>query len=199
MRKYLNLYFVIIALAGLMSCNRNVSCPKFDEKILSWIPYQESDVIELYSPMNDSTITFSIESVEIRHTTHYNTGYDCGTCDDAITINYHNSKFYIDIALNKNKITSQRYQLIDSYFTDYNITYTELTNFSFENKVYDAVRIFEKNDSIGTFKKLIIAKEIGIVGIVDIYGNTWSLKNSVGLNKGFSERENIKINNVSCD
>ena len=198
MGKYLNLYFVIAALLGLISCHRQITCPKFDEKTLSWIPYQENDVIELYSPTNDSTITFSVKSVEIRHTTHYNTGYDCGTCDDVIEVNqnsHDNSKFHINITLNKNKITYQSYWISDTYFVDGNYTYMELTNFTFGDKQYDVVRIFEKNDSNGTIKKLIIAKEIGIVGLIDIEGNTWTLIDSTSKDRS----RNAKIKNISCD
>jgi len=202
MKKYLNLFLATVIICGLVGCNREVTCPAFKEEVLSWTPYQENDVIELYSPMNDSTIIFSIKSVDVTHTTHYNTGYDCGTCDDAITItqnDYDNFRFHIDISLNKNQIKYQSYYIGDTYFVDGNYTYSEQMDFSFEGKKYDVVMLFEKKDSNGTIKKIIIAKDIGIVGIVDIYGNIWTLKDKVQI-RGFSnERKNVKITNVSCD
>lgn len=201
MKKHLNLFFIIVVLLGQVSCNRQITCPEFEEDVLSWTPYQENSVIELYSQIIDSTITFSIRSVAITHTTHYNTGYDCGECFDYIIVtqnDYDNFKFEITISLNKNQVTSQHYWIGDTYFMSGNYIYSELANFLFENNEYDLVGIFEKiDDSKGTIKKLIIAKGIGIIGIIDIYGNTWSLKSNVKFEK-FDGQENIKINYISC-
>jgi len=79
MKKVLFL-FEIGVLCGLISCKTH--CPEFDEEILSWIPYQENDVIELYAQSNDSTIIFSIKSVDITHTTHYPSNTKCACGDD---------------------------------------------------------------------------------------------------------------------
>jgi len=188
-----SLLFLIVAF-GLISCaGLKVSCPAFEEEILSWMPYQANDVIELYSQSNDSTIIFSIKSVEITHTTHYTTGMDCGGCDDYILIrDYDDSNFQVAIRLEKNKVNYQRYCIGDSNF----YSYSESTNFLFENKKYDIVRIFD-NNSNETFNKLIVAKGIGIIGLVDIDGNIWSLKTTV--NNGQNELRNAVINNVvSC-
>ena len=156
MRKYLILITSIIF--GIMvSCHRQVNCPSFDEEILSWIPYQENDVIELHSQSVDTTIIFSIERVEVTHTTHYTTGYKCGTCDDYIGIiqNSHDDfKFSASITINNNKknnkTTNQRYwiKIGDTDFENY----SESKNFLFENINYNMVRIFEKTDSKGMFK-----------------------------------------------
>ena len=184
--------FVIGVLFGLMSCKTN--CSEFNEKNLSWIPYQKNDVIELYSQLNDSTIIFSINSVEISHTTHYSSNADCGGCDDYVFINNYNSDFYVEIYLHENKMGSQNYKIIDTYFS----TYSEAKNFLFENEEYELVRIFEMNGSQGTFRKLIIAKEIGIIGLIDIEGNTWTLKTNAKIKRLNKEQRNIVINNVSC-
>ena len=163
MKKYLFL-FVIGVLFGLISCR--INCPEFDRKILSWIPYQEDDVIELYSKSKDSTILFSIESIEVRHTTSYARGSKCGGCSDEILINHYNSDFHLEI------YGGQSYKIFDTYFN----TYSELNNYLFEGKKYDVVRIFENNNSKVSFKKLIIAKEFGVIGLVDKDGNIWVLK-----------------------
>ena len=104
--------FLIGVLFGLIGCKTN--CSEFDEKILSWIPYQENDVIELYSQLNDSTITFLISRVEISHTTHYSSNKDCGGCDDHIFINDYNSDFHVEVRLHENKMGSQDYKIIDT-------------------------------------------------------------------------------------
>jgi len=70
-------------------------------------------------------------------------------------------------------------------------------NYLFENKKYDLVRVFEKTDSKGKFKKLIIAQDVGIVGLIDIYGNIWNLKTSIKT-KMLNEQKNIVITKVSC-
>ena len=49
--------FLILLTFGIISCTGfQVNCPDFDEKILSWMPYQANDVIELYSHSKNSTI-----------------------------------------------------------------------------------------------------------------------------------------------
>ena len=193
MKKYLSL-FVVGVLFGVISCKTN--CPEFDKKILSWIPYQENDMIELYSLSKDSTILFSIESIEVTHTTSYAFGTDCGGCSDDIRINDYNSDFQLKIYLNENKVRSQNYKIFDTYFT----TYSEFTNYLFEDKEYDVVRIFDNNDSKVSFKKLIIAKEIGIIGLIDTEGNTWALKTNAKIRRlnDNEQRKGIVINNVSC-
>ena len=189
------LFFMLVCLWGLTSCHQQVTCPELKEEILSWIPYQENDAIELYSQMKDSTIIFSIKSVIVTHTTDYTTGYKCGGCDDEIQINsYDDSNFHVDIYLNNGIITSQTYRIFDSYFP----TYTETKNYLFENKEYDIVRIFDNADySNGRLKKLIIAKDFGVIGLIDVDGNTWTLKTNAKLRSLNGERKNIVINNVS--
>jgi hypothetical protein len=195
MKKFLSL-FVIVVFLGLISCR--TTCSEFDERILSWIPYQENDVIELYSQFNDSTIIFPINSVVISHKTHYKHNTDCGGCDDEIRINsYDKSNFHVDIYINnKNKQMSQTYRICDSYFS----TYSEINNFLFENTDYEFVRIFVADYSNGMFQKLIIAKEFGVIGLIDVYGNTWILKTNAIIkkhNEGNENRKNIVINNKS--
>ena len=191
MKKYLNLLFVAGVLLGLISCREN--CSSFDMNNLSWTPYQEDDVIELYSQLNDSTIAFSIKSVVVMHTTHVSFGTKCGGCDDQIFINgYDDSDFYVEIYLFNGKSGSQNYHIVNSYFSDY----TEVRNFIFDSKEYDIVRIFDNGGSNGKFKRLIIAKDIGVIGLVDIYDNTWTLK--IGAKSKSPDKKGIVINNTSC-
>jgi hypothetical protein len=199
MKKYLFL-FEIGVLLGLISCHMKINCPEFKEESLSWIPYQTNDVIELYSQLKDSTILFSINSVEITHTTDYKSGYDCGGCDDRIEINqnnHDNPKFQVEISLSKNE-TYQRYWIGDTYFYQEEPYYFEHKDYQFDNQKYENVRIFEKIDSKGTYKSLIVAKDFGIIGLIDIYGNTWTLKINVKIRRlNERDRGNIVINNVS--
>jgi hypothetical protein len=198
------LIFGTLAFTGCTLFSPEVTCPEFDEEILNWVPYQKSDVIELYSQSKDSTIKFYIYRVEVTHTTHYETGVDCkGSCDDNILIAGHdyyvphiNYYFEVNMELTKNKINSQKYHIDDSDF----YSYSEINNFTFEDEEYASVRVFEKTDSKGTFKKLIIAKEIGIIGLIDIYDNTWVLKSDVKikrLDEPEEQRKNIEIKNKS--
>ena len=207
MKKILNftklISLSVLFTVGLTGCGMTINCPEFDEAILSWIPYQENDVIELYSQSKDSTIMFSIRNVKITHTTDYKTGVDCGgACYDEIRIRQNeddNFKFQVEISLTKNKITNQSYQIGDTRFGDGNYIYSELTNYQFENEEYEVVKIFEKTESKGTFRKLIFAKGIGIIGLIDVHGNTWILKTDVKINRlDVNERERgIVIDNVS--
>ena len=191
MKKYFPL-LVIGVLFGLIGCRTN--CSEFDMKILSWIPYQENDVIELYSQLNDTTIIFPINRVVVSHKTHYSSNTDCGGCDDDIFINNYNSDFHVEIYLYDNKMVSQNYKIIDTYFS----TYSEIKKYLFENEEYELVRIFEADGSQGTFRKLIVAKEIGVIGLIDIHGNTWTLKTNAKIKRLDKEQKNIVINNTSC-
>jgi len=187
---------LIVGIFGLTNCiGFQVTCPEFDEEILCWLPYQKNDVIELYSPSKDATIIFSIKDVTINHKTHYSTNKACGKCDDEILIRDYLG-FQIVIQLSKNKITYQKYCINGSYF----YSFSEFEKYLFEDKEYDAVRIFE-NNSNKTYLKLIIAKDIGIIGLVDIHGNTWVLKTNDAikrLDEPVEQQRNIVINNVSC-
>jgi hypothetical protein len=199
--KMKKLLLLLILSLGLTGCYRQVSCPDFKKEILRWLPYQENDVIELISQSNDSTIFFFIKSIWVDHKSHYTTGYKCGTCDDYIWINQEDhsiNTFHVDIHLNKNKIINQGYYIYDTYFTEYNATYLEEINYLFEKNKYEAVRVFEKNDLKGTFKKLIIAKDFGIIGLVDIHGNVWALKTESVIRKIDKQENNIVIHNTSC-
>ena len=193
---------ILICLVLINCGGHQVTCPDFDEEILNWVPYQANDVIELYSLLKDSSISFSVSNVKITHTTHYITGTDCGKCYDRIEINHYNSVFHIYIHLSKNKIDTQNYHIYDTWFTSN--TSSELKSFLFEGKEYDVVRVFEKTDSEGSFQKLIIAKDIGVIGLIDIDGNTWVLKTNGQIKRLDDSDEpeekprNIVINNVSC-
>jgi hypothetical protein len=193
MKNILKLLLVTGILFGLMSCREN--CSSFDMKNLYWTPYQEDDVIELYSQENDSTIEILIESVIVEHKTHVTFGTKCGHCgDDQILIRSSDDfKFNVEIFLSGGKIANQYYRINNSHFSDY----TEIKNYLFENKEYDLVRVFENGVSNGEFKKLIIAKDVGIIGLIDVSDNYWVLKSKMKLKKS-NEPKKIVINNVSC-
>ena len=130
--KFKNLIYVI-CLFGLISCK--TYCPDFDEKILKWVPYQENDVIELYSQLMDSTILFSIKSVEVEHTTHYSFGTDCDGCSSSVFISQNDDdiiEFQVGISLNANKINNQYFQIGDTHFASGSSTcsYSEIKKFS---------------------------------------------------------------------
>jgi len=189
MKKFLNLLFVIGVFGGLMSCSEN--CSSFDMNNLSWTPYQEGDVIELYSQASDSTIEIFIKNVIVEHKTHVTFGSKCGYCgDDQIFISSSDDfAFNVEIYLNDGKIASQNYQISNSYFSDY----TEIKNYLLENAEYDLVRVFENGGSNGEFKKLIIAKNVGIVGLIDIRDNYWILKPELKLRKSNEQNDQKKI------
>lgn len=193
MKKSLKLLFILGVSSMIIGCK--VSCPEFQENHLAWIPYEDGDVIELQSQSNDSVMIFLIHNVYVEHKTHYRKMEKCGTCDDFILINNSNdSDFQAHIYLHENKITNQSYIIKENYFNEYTSTYSELTNFEFENEIYEKVKIFEKNDSQGAFKKLILAKDFGIIGLIDVDGAIWSLKNGEKRLK----QTKITINNTSC-
>lgn len=194
-----NIFLIIIGIILLHSCiGRQIDCPEFNNEILEWIPYEESDSITLFNSSDSSVLTLSINKVFIKHTTHYMTDEDCGTCDDFIEINdYHaqEANIHINIYLNENHIKSEAYTINGSYFNNsYSNKYVK-TNYIFNGITYDDVKIFENKLSDDVFTKLIIAKKHGIIGLEDNDGNTWIL-NSTNLES--FDAMNLIINNISC-
>jgi hypothetical protein len=187
--------FLIIGLGFLLSCNRQIDCPDFNNSIMDWMPYKYNDTITLINTANDAILILIINDLRIEHTTHYMTNLDCGTCDDHIMINSNetNTDFQINIALNENRIITQHYIIKGITFTDDKPNYTELVNYSFGGHIFDSVRIFENQTSDG-FQKLIIAKGFGIIGLIEPVSDTWI---SVGIS---SERliQTVNIENISC-
>ena len=185
-------YFSIIigCFFTLISCKYH--CPSFNKDVLSWIPYQENDVIELYSQSYDSTIIFSIKSVEVLHQTEYSYNSKCGTCDDYIVINADdNFDFYVSIYSHKNKFSSQYYRIGGTSFS----TYLEYNEYVVDTKEYGSTRVFEA-DINKTFKSLIIVKGIGIVGLLDMNDHLWVLKNDK--TKESKDGTGVIINETSC-
>ena len=189
------LYFFIVIgwLFTVMSCKHQ--CPPFDKGVLSWIPYQENDVVELYSESSDLIIKFSIKSVVVSHQTQYQDYAKCGTCDDYIEITQNSSDnfvFYAGMSLHKNKKISQNYFMGDTPF----YTYSEFKKYQFNGNEYDKVRVFESTNLNKTFKTLITVKGIGIIGLIDNEDHVWVLKNDKI--KESKEGNGIIIHETSC-
>lgn len=198
MGKIIQLTIIISGLILIFCCGRQIDCPDFNNEILEWIPYQNNDTIRLINCSNDSIMKLVINEVIVEHTTHYMTNHDCGTCDDHIMINGNetiNTDLQIDIGLNENNINAQRFLIKGFYFTEYNSDYSELSDYSYEGVKYDIVRIFEKKDTNDRFFKLILAKGLGIVGLVDKNGDVWKILNNDLKN---SKSESVEIKNISC-
>ena len=124
--------------------------------------------------------------VKVNHTTHYNTGYDCGHCDDDIQIGGRTG-FSVSVSLEKNKIKSEYYSINNESFYENAVI---LENYTFNDKQYERVKIFEKAESNS---KLIIARNFGIVGFIDKDGNEWSLLEDNAM------QAKPKITNTACE
>jgi len=181
------LLFLVVCLSGLTNCTRLFNCPQYDARILNWIPYQAKDEIEMYSQARDSTIIFLIKSVTVEHTTDYTLAKDC-SCTDYSYVNNRNedseseSNFRVYINSNtRNKVSSHHYWVCGSCF--YN--YTEFNNYTFENEKYSVVRIFDNEEdcSHGLLKTLIIAQDVGVIGLIDNKDHLWTLKTNVNENR----------------
>jgi len=168
MKTTLNIFYTIVLLCLFSTCGRNINCPDFDKNILSWFPYEKGSVIRLENKIANTSLTIPISDVWINHTTSYNTGNDCGHCDDNIKISS-KADFSIFVSIEKNKITYEHYNIKSENFYG-NPTISE--NYTFNNKKYDQAKIFEKT---GSNSKLIVAQDFGIVGFIDENGEEWLL------------------------
>ena len=181
---------ILICICAILLSGCKVKCPDLDKNILSWYPYEVGDIINLSSESNILSLTIS--NVQIDHTTHYSTGTKCGNCDDNIFIyakHQDTITFEINVYLTENKISSEGYSIKNSFFGgNPDIT----ANYTINNKVYNQVKIYESTRG-QEFKKLIVAKDFGIVSLTDTLGNEWILSEN-------AKREaKPTIRNTSCD
>jgi len=186
MKTPLNILCAIMLLCIFSACGRNASCPDLNENILSWFPYEEGGVIRLENKTAGTLWTVPIGYVEIDHTSHYNTGNDCGHCDDEIRISSKDADFSISVSIEKNKITSERYKIGNVSFYG---SPTMLENYIFNDKKYEQVKIFENTNS----SKLIVARNFGIIGFIDEDGEEWLL-----VENNVMRQIKAKIIDVSC-
>ena len=164
-----------------------MNCPDLDENILSWYPYEEEGIICLENKTTDELLTIPITSVRINHTSGYNTGYDCGGCDDDIRISSKAVDFKISVYIRENKIESEYYDIKGISFHKNAIV---SKNYTFNNKEYEQVKIFERTEDNS---KLIIARNFGIVGFIDENGEEWLLPES-----NIPQQTKPNIMNVAC-
>jgi len=187
MKTTLSIFCAIVLLCLFSACGRNVKCPDLDKNILSWFPYENESNIRLKNKTTGVVLTIPISYVRINHTTGYNTGNDCGHCDDNIEI-HSNADFNIFVSIEKNKITYERYSIEGvSFFGNTPI----LENYTLNNKKYEQVKIFEKS---GSNSKLIVARDFGIVGFVGENGEEWLL-----VENNVMRQVNPMIINSSCE
>ncbi len=180
--------FVFFAICSLFliitGCKYN--CPGFDEKLLSWMPYEENDTITYISQQND-TITFQINKYSVSNsyeTTRKNRDY-CASdasfytidnegkvCGVGTWISMDNNKTNINVSVNINNNKGE----IDK--TVKNIT-DAVETLSINGKQYDEVLIFEQ-DTIkqdDEIWKIILANNYGIIQFYDrVTGYIWTLQ-----------------------
>ena len=171
MKTVLNILCAIMLLCSFSAC-RNVKCPDLDKNILSWFPYEEESVLHFENKTTDALLTIPIDYVGVNHTSHYSIGSKCGDCSDEIHIGGSSVEFNIFVYIRENKIQSEHYNINGESFYENAII---LENYTFNNKEYEKVKIFENSASNG---KLIVARNFGIVGFVDKEANEWVLQES---------------------
>ena len=183
--KALTLIFILI----FTSCEMKVDCPDFDRDLLEWFPYEDGISVLLTNSKENAVLELDINKVIVNHTKHYMRNEDCGTCDDYIEINESSDDLHATIFLNENTIDAEYYLVKGAGFSDY----TFFDSYIFDNKEYSEVKVFEDNTSNISFKKLIIAKGFGIIGLVDSDNRTWVLKP-----KSVETKSSIEIKDTSC-
>lgn len=198
MRAKLKVTLIFFILVMFTSCGWQVDCPDFDDKVLDWLPYKNNDVVSFTNIENDSVLSLNIKEIIVKHTTHYNTAYNCGTCYNHIKVNdYEDGDLNINIEINldENEVTSQSYYIFGSYFSDFNSLFSEKYEYAFNGVLYNKVKLFENAESEGYFVKLILANGIGIIGLVDKNGHLWSFNNTVLKS---NDMDTVEITNISC-
>lgn len=182
MKTILNSIILIAGITLFIGCKH--SCPDFDNDILQWTPYANGESFSLVNKTTDTVVALTVDKVDIHHTTSYDSRNDCGGCDDDLFIEGENISVYFN--LTENKVKNQEYSVMEFGFS----SYSDSENYTFESINYEKVRIFENKNS----QKLIIAKGVGVVGLID-GENIWVLKN---VKTKSTKQPPIAISNGSC-
>ena len=181
---------LLAAAAALAGCWGTVTCPELKESVvesvLVWTPYEKNDTVLFTSKavdyLQDYSIMLIITNVEAQHITQYSAGSKCGGCRDEIrvtgTISGTGFEILTDFDRN-NKISYQHLWFTDSYF----LSYSTHSTYAVEDVEYKNVRVYNSYNSDNTdkgYKTLIIAKDVGIVGLVDFNDSVWYIKKNDG-------------------
>ncbi len=183
------LFFAIFSLF-IAGCEMKVDCPEFDNDLMQWFPYEEGNSITLVNSISDEEFELKLNKVEIRHTAHYKTNEDCGTCDDHIEINESSDDLNISVFLNENNIEVEYYLVKGAGFSDYIF----FGSYVIDNKEYLDVKVFENAITNLDYTKLVVAKGFGIIELVDDNNESWILKQDI-----IEPIPVVEIKNVSCD
>ncbi|NJO92263.1 MAG: hypothetical protein HC831_27295, partial [Chloroflexia bacterium] len=108
LRMSIKLFFLVFLLF-IAGCEMKVDCPEFDNELLQWFPYEAGSSIVLINSNDNTELELKVDNTLIRHTTHYKTNEDCGTCDDRVEINESSDDLNISIFLNENNIEAEYY------------------------------------------------------------------------------------------
>lgn len=161
---------------ALSGCGIQRNCPEFDRDLLSWIPYVAGDSLQMRRVNDDGEFVLAVNGLEVHHTSQYMSDADCGGCDDYISLNDYtvgNRGLRVEIILQGGELVSETYIINGVEFdTDYS-NFSEQTDFTFNNQCYARVKLFESKNPSDAYQKLIVAKDYGIVGLVDSNGMEW--------------------------
>ena len=176
---------IFIVLTSCLGIKKN--CPEFDSGLVAWIPYEPGDTLILSNTELDSSLMFVIYSVVyIDHMESYKTNEKCGECQDYISLNI-NSNEPVRFSYGANT----RHQILNFETYDFNINNTfqsfgtynsqisEHNDYNIEGMDFSDIKIYQnvKTSDFG-FYSLIVAKNIGIVALIDNNEKIWSTNNN---------------------
>lgn len=160
------LTWMIIILNG---CTRK--CEDFDNEILDWMPYKVNDKIEL-SSNSSSFETLTVSYSEINHSDKIPVMAKC-MCENSFIISLSSDSLNITIFFENSNEIDQSWIHINGEQMGYS---EHLDNLEINGHRYADLIIYEKNELtlMIRFKKIIIAKSIGIIAISEM-NNEWRI------------------------
>ncbi|MBN2694771.1 hypothetical protein JXR93_08915 [bacterium] len=196
----LNLLFTLFLVIFLTSCTEN--CPSFNKDNLKWIPYKEGGSITLYNQELNSSIILPIVKISVSHTSSYEGFNDCGGCLDFVSINSvyaENYLFNYDAFISSGNLSSEEYTFKfndgDIVFSSSESSHKSIENYSLNGVNYELVRVFENSETYTKsltneikYSKLIVAKGVGVIAIIDNQNRVWSI-----INQAINDINTIKI------
>ncbi|MBN2694772.1 hypothetical protein JXR93_08920 [bacterium] len=194
-----NLIFIIFLISCteanqvliIASASISDECASFNRDGLKWVPYKEESSIILLNQELNHSIILPIKRVSQVYSAE---GFsDAGNCDGFITINggyNETSLFSCKLYISSGDLSSEEYIF---KFNDGEILFSSkesiqksMGNYSLNGVNYDLVKVFENSETYTNsltneikYSKLIVAKGVGVIAIIDNQNRVWSIVNSI--------------------
>lgn len=176
MTKFFTLLLTALVFIGCSSSSDTTNCPNFDNEILKYIPYYTGDDFILINNSDNSETKVSVKHSSLRHRESFTSTQECGECDDYLKI-----VFTIRNLGEMTLIKMISYNEIETDHLSLDVGFEQpkaLEELTINDIKYKDVLVYEveANQENAKYKKIVFAKDFGLVAIYETEGSIWTLK-----------------------